>query len=199
MRIVPRTAMAVLVLFLGSVLEIGGPTSRAWSAGFEQGVSTATQDHVRSCIGGAPRVRITGTFGCIEVGRPEVVQDGIWCEHVSPCEFNATMTDRMVLWSQIEKVEIGQPHAREGAGIGYVIALGAAAAVVWSRSDKSGFNLLLLPLAVGIVALPFVIAGEGIGSLVGHGMVSWQTCYVGLPAAARDSVTKLSADSTASH
>jgi hypothetical protein len=144
----------------------------------DEAVSVATVQFVRSRVSDAPRVRITGSFGCVEARKPVASTQGIWCERIEPCEFKAELPPQNLAWDRIDRVEVGRTHTKTGAVVGDVVALAAVGVAVYSHAkNRDGVAALFLPIAVLAFAVPSRLAGGALGALYGSNVVTWEPCY----------------------
>ena len=175
-----RAALPALRVVVLAVIALISITAAARSA---ERLAGPAMERVRACASDAARVRITGPFGCIETSHPYVTTDGIYCERIEPCDYETKLPSRSIPWEEITRVEVGHGHAREGGAIGAAIGLVGGVAVGFARTNRElGLAEMIRPLAIAIVATPFMVAGGLAGGLYGRSVITWDVCYQKAPA-----------------
>lgn len=123
------------------------------------------------------RLRITGTFGQVEVYRAAMVTDGVHYGPAFPSDSLAGSEPLTVVlpWSDIHRIERQGSGAGRGALIGGGISVFLALASI-ATNDCSGpaEQVCGLAVAANILAIP---VGTGIGALIGSRFHRWKTVY----------------------
>jgi hypothetical protein len=143
----------------------------------DEPVAAADKRRMQECLAEAKHVRITGAFGCLELKKPVVSEEGVWCEHTEPCEFTADAGPKQFYWEQIDRIEVGQTHGREAASITYIAVVLIATTVIIATSNKESIAAILLPIAALAVVIPYAIGSELFAGLIGSQVVTWEVCY----------------------
>ena len=123
------------------------------------------------------RLRITGTFGQVEVPRATIVTDGVHYVTAPRSDSLAGSEPPTVVvpWSDIHRIERQGSGAGRGALIGGGISVFLALASIASNDCPGPTEQVCgLAVAANILAIP---VGTGIGALIGSRFHRWKTVY----------------------
>ena len=123
------------------------------------------------------RLRITGTFGQVEVPRATIVTEGVRYGTASRADSLAGSEPPTVVlpWSDIYRIERQGSGAGRGALIGGGISVFLALASIASNDCPGPAEQACgLAAAANLLAIP---VGTGIGALIGSRFHRWKTVY----------------------
>jgi len=138
----------------------------------------ATVRNVQMAADSTGRLRVTGRFGSFEMTKPTVGTNGIFSRHVEVAGTATRVPERLIPWSDIDRIEARHDRARTGAAVGAGVAMAGAGALVLAKSDHAdGIGVMLVSLGVLVFAEPVVFGARVLGGLYGHQIEDWRVCY----------------------